>query len=143
MTARLYRACLVVLPGWFREEFAGEMTAVFEDSLADARRDGAMAVLALWIRTAGDLLGLGWRLHVEALRRDVSYATRTLRRTSAFTLAAIATLALGMGPALVIANLMQRVVLQPLPFAESDRLVSVWNVQPDRTRHGRPSPRSR
>jgi putative ABC transport system permease protein len=131
----LYRACLVVLPGWFREEFAGEMTAAFQDSLIDARRDGALSVLTLWIRTARDLIGLGWRLHTDALRQDVVYAMRTLRRAPTFTLAAVATLALGMGPTLVVANLMQRVVLQPLPFAESDRLVSVWNAQPSKDRH--------
>jgi putative ABC transport system permease protein len=135
MTVRIYRALLLLLPGWFREEFSGEMTAVFRDSLADARREGAAPVTLLWIRTIGDLASLGWRLHAEATRQDVSYAIRTLRRTPAFTGAAIATLALGMGPTVVIANLLQRVVLQPLPFPESDRLVSVWNAQPDKDRH--------
>ncbi|MGH9173682.1 MAG: ABC transporter permease, partial [Vicinamibacterales bacterium] len=135
MTARIYRTLLVLLPGWFREEFAAEMSTVFQDTLADARRNGVPAVVSLWITTIGDLLALGARLHTEAARQDVTYAIRTLRRTPAFTLAAIATLALGMGPTLVIANLMQRVVLQPLPFSESDRLVSVWNAQPDKDRH--------
>jgi putative ABC transport system permease protein len=38
MSLRLYRILLLALPGWFREEFGAEMTAVFRDSLADARR---------------------------------------------------------------------------------------------------------
>ena len=135
MAARIYHLLLFVLPGWFREEFAREMTAVFRDTLRDARRNGTSAVAVLWITTVRDVIALAWRLHLEAARQDLVYAARTLRRTPAFTLAAIATLALGLGPTLVIANLVQRVVLQPLPFAESDRLVSVWNAQPANNRH--------
>ena len=31
MATRLYRSLLLTLPGWFREEFAGEMAAVFRE----------------------------------------------------------------------------------------------------------------
>ena len=40
-----------------------------------------------------------------------------------------------MGPTLVVANLVEQVVLQPLPFPDPDRLVSVWNAQPEQDRH--------
>jgi putative ABC transport system permease protein len=132
MAARAYRCLLVLLPGWFREEFAGEMTAVFLDTAADARRSGPAAVIALWLRTASDVARLALRLHADAARQDFTYAVRTLSRTPASTLAIIATLALGLGPAVVVANFLQQVVLSPLPFPEADRLVRVWNVRPER-----------
>ena len=135
MSTSLYRLLLLALPDWFREEFSSEMTAVFRDTLADARRDGRMAVAALWSTTVRDLAVLAVRLHADALRLDLSYAFRTLRRTPTFTLAIVATLAIGLGPTLVIANLLQQVVLKPLPFPEPDRLVAVWNAQPEKGRH--------
>ncbi len=135
MATRLYRTLLLTLPGWFREEFAAEMAAVFRDSLQDARRQGGAAPAALYLTTARDVFALAARLHLDAFRQDLSYAFRTLRRTPAFTAAVIATLAIGMGPTLVIANLLQQVVLKPLPFADSERLVSMWNAQPEKNAH--------
>jgi putative ABC transport system permease protein len=135
MAARLYYLLLLALPGWFREEFAGEMTAVFRATWRDARRDGLPATLACGWHTVADVLALAVRLHLDAARQDVTYAARTLRRSPAFTTAAIATLAVGMGPTLVVANLLHQVVLQPLPFDEADRLVSVWNADPSKNRH--------
>ena len=132
MAAVTYRLLLLLLPGWFREEFAREMTAVFVDSVADARRDGPLAIAALWLRTTGDLLRLSARLHFDAARQDFSYAVRTLARTPAFTIAVVATLALGLGPTVVVANFFEQVVLSPLPFPSADRLVRVWNGRPEK-----------
>jgi putative ABC transport system permease protein len=135
MATSLYRVLLFVLPGWFREEFAAEMAAVFRDQLPDARRLGGVAPFAVWTRTLREVWALAVQLHADALRQDLTYALRTLRRAPTFTLAAIATLAIAMGPTLVVANLLQQVVWKPLPFPESDRLVSVWNAQPEKNRH--------
>lgn len=130
MARRAYQLCLLLLPGWFREEFGAEMTQTF----ADSRRahPGVAAGVELWCTTARDLAALAYQLHADALKQDVVYAVRTLRRTPAFTLAAIGTLALGLGPTVVIANLLYQVVLAPLPFADGDRLVRVWNERPER-----------
>lgn len=132
MALRVYRFLLVILPGWFREEFAREMSSVFNDSLADARRDGLSGMATLWVQTIGDVIALGCRLHLEAARQDLTYAVRTLRRTPAFTLAVVATLALGLGPTVVVANLVHQVVVSPLPFPEPERLVRIWNGRPER-----------
>lgn len=134
MARSIYRALLVALPGWFREEFATNMTADFAETLADARRNGAAAAAALWLATIRDVFGLSARLRLDAARQDVRYAVRSLVRTPAFTLTAIGTLALGMGPTLIIANLVERVVVRPLPFAQAERLVAVWNAQPEKSR---------
>ena len=134
MERSLYRLLLIALPGWFREEFAADMTADFVETLADARRNGAAARAALWLTTVRDLLALSARLRLDAARQDIRYAARSLVRTPAFTLTAVGTLALGMGPTLIIANLVERVVVRPLPFAQPERLVAVWNAQPDKGR---------
>ena len=127
---RLYRLLLCLLPGWFREEFGGEMAAVFAATRADATTAAARA--GLWMATIRDVAALAGRLHWEALSQDAAYAVRTLRRTPAFTIAAIGTLALGLGPTVVIANFLHQVIVAPLPLREPDRLVRIWNARPER-----------
>jgi putative ABC transport system permease protein len=133
MALAIYRALLVLLPGWFREEFGGEMAADFRDTLTDARRHGTGATTALWMRTLRDLAALSRRLHIEAWQQDVAYAVRTLRRTPAFAVAVVATLAVGFGPTVVVANFLHQVVIAPLPFPEPGQLVRLWNARPSRS----------
>ena len=57
--------------------------------------------------------------------QDVRYALRSLRRTPAFTVAVLLTLALGIGATTAIYTLVHAVLLRPLPFAEPERLVRV------------------
>lgn len=120
MTIRIYRLLLLMLPGWFREEFGREMTQTFLES-----RGSLLA-------NAGDLVALAVRLHSEALQQDLAYAFRTLRQTPTFTIAAIATLAVGLGPTLVVASFLYQIVLSPLPFHESDQLVRIWQTRLER-----------
>lgn len=130
---RPYRLLLFLLPGWFREEFAAEMSTVFREQHRSAAGDGIVSRAALWIRTINEVIALAWRLHAETLAHDLKYAARTLRKTPAFTIAAVGTLAIGLGPTLVIANFLYQVVVAPLPFPDPDRLVRVWNGRPDRS----------
>ena len=60
------------------------------------------------------------------LVRDFRYAARSLARTPSFTVVAIAVLALGIGATSAIFSLVSAVWLKPLPFADEDRLVSLW-----------------
>jgi putative ABC transport system permease protein len=60
------------------------------------------------------------------LPRDLRYAARSLLRTPGFTAVAVAVLALGIGATSAILSLVSAVWLKPLPFADADRVVSLW-----------------
>ena len=62
--------------------------------------------------------------------RDARYAIRTLIRQPAFALAAILTLAIGIGANTAIFGLLYQIFLRPLPYPEPERLVYVWNTYP-------------
>lgn len=57
------------------------------------------------------------------LRRDVQFGLRSLLKTPAFTVAATVALALGIGATTAILSVVNGVLLRPLPYADSDRLV--------------------
>ncbi len=61
---------------------------------------------------------------------DLSYAWRTLRRTPAFFATSVGTLALAIGAAVGMFNVVSAVLLRPLPFADPDRLVVVAGTAP-------------
>ncbi len=63
---------------------------------------------------------------LETLLHDLRYGARVLRRTPAFSAAAIACLALGIGSAAAMFTVINAVLLRPLPFREPDRLVGIW-----------------
>ena len=58
---------------------------------------------------------------------ELRFAFRTLFREPLFTLSAVAVLALGMGSTTAIYTLLQNLLLAPLPYADSHRLVWIWN----------------
>jgi putative ABC transport system permease protein len=65
-------------------------------------------------------------LSLNSICSDVLYAFRQLRRTPAFSLPAVLTLAVGIGASTAVFSLVQAFLLRPLPYPDASRLVSVW-----------------
>ncbi len=67
---------------------------------------------------------------VTSLIADLRFAVWQLLRRPGFTLVAVLTLALGSGAAAAMFGIVDRVLLRPLPFPESDRLVALCETNP-------------
>ena len=72
----------------------------------------------------------GWEDRVDTLFTDVRYAARRLRRSPGFTAVSIMTLVLGIGASTAIFSVIDGVLLKPLPYPHSDRLVALLHTAP-------------
>ena len=61
--------------------------------------------------------------------QDLRYAFRQLRKSPGFATVAVLTLALGIGGSTIFFGTLRALVLDPLPYPDSDRLVHLWSGQ--------------
>ena len=127
MADRLYQLLMLTLPRGFRDEFGREMLQAFRD------RRGSVLIEGI------DVIRLAIRLRVDQVRMDARHAIRGLWHQKTFSVTAIATLALALGPATAVFSIFNGVLLDPLPLARDlDRVIYASNANPERNRHGFP-----
>jgi putative ABC transport system permease protein len=137
---RLLGGLLWLAPREFRGRYGGELLAFHEERL----RAGP---LSLWaqMRVVGDLvvtIAIEWGRvlgtisspeddqrtlspgeRVSVFLQEIQHAARSLRKSVGFSVAAVFTLALGLASTTAIFSIVDSVLLKPLPFPDSDRVV--------------------
>jgi putative ABC transport system permease protein len=134
----LVDAASVLVPGYkraqWRREWEAELAWAWQRR-AGAGEPGLGARLRLWMRAAScldDAIHERWEgMTMTGTTNDVRFALRGLLRNPAFTAIAVLTLALGIGANTAVFTLVDGVLLSPLPYPESDRLVSISHLGRD------------
>ena len=117
---RVYRRLLRLYPRDFSDDYAGEMTRLYRDRVRD---EGPTSV---WLALLADVARTAPKEQISTLVQDVRHAWRTWRRTPVLALAAVVTLALGVGANTAVFSVVHGVLLRPLPYPDADRLVEVF-----------------
>jgi predicted permease len=131
LSTRFYRLLLRLLPDDFRGTFGEEMESVFHEQVRDAEQGRGPGLLRLWGETLSGFVTTAPREHLSLLRQDAAFAGRVMRKSPGFTLAAIATLALGIGANTAIFSVVNAVLLKPLPYAHGERIVVLREEDPE------------
>ena len=126
-------------------EIADEVENYLDEAANEYERRGMSrpdavraATIDMGTRTAAreEIRSFGWEHRVETIVGDLRYALRRLRRSPGFTLTAVTTFALGIGAATAIFSAISPILIQPLPFPQANRIVTL----DDRTDGGAPMP---
>jgi putative ABC transport system permease protein len=139
---RVLRALMVAFPRDFRRRYGDEILQTYREHLASEPHNRTRWVLA----AASDLvrhgLGVRWETRTRATSEtndmrasmsgfsgDVRLAFRSVRRRPGYAAVAVITLTLGLGFTTAMFSIVRAVLLRPLPFPESERLVSITTRQ--------------
>ncbi len=123
--ARHWFARLVRLfPEEFRARHEPGMTQLFDDQMRDAREPRERR--RVWHQVFLGALREAPREHLSIFAQDLEVALRAMRSQLGITMAAVGTLALGIGAATAVYGLVHTTLLRPLPFEHEQRLVRLY-----------------
>jgi len=144
-SCRIYGIMLRVLSRRLREIRGTEAIELFRDLYRDAYTSGGFSgLIRFWLRAITGLVhsgappakghdlqrrSRGDRLGGRILY-DLRHAVRALRRNPGFAIVAVITLALGIGANSAIFSVVHAVVINPLPYPESERIVILAHNAP-------------
>lgn len=139
---RAFRGLLWLYPPPFRERFGEELVRCFRLDRDRARFKGRLGALRFWRHTLSDLARTALTEWYSAIREapaevdmhtlfaDMRFSIRSLGRNARVTLLAAVTLALGIGAITAILSVTKSVLLDPLPYPDSERLTLIWAELP-------------
>ena len=124
----LYRLLLRLYPSSYRAEYGDEMTAIFAQQLRQS--SGMLGQCGLWLAAFAEVSSNAAALHCEIAQRDLRSAIRSLVKSPGFAITALLLITIGIGANAAIFTLADFVLVRPLPFPESGRLVKIWETHP-------------
>jgi len=98
-------------------------------TVEEARR-AAQRKLGNTLRIREEIYQMNTIAFLDSVGLNLRYALRGMRRRLAFTLAAVLTLALGIGANTAIFSVVYGVLIKPLPYPNADELVGLWHTAP-------------
>ena len=118
-----------LVPDDDRDQIVGDLTETYADRVAEGRRFNALwfwgqTLLFAVIRSRSAGLQPRGRMTLH-LGSNLRQASRRLAFEWRFTIAIVAILAIGIGPASTMLSVLNNVLLKPLPYAEPERLALV------------------
>ncbi len=122
-----YRFLLYIYPASFRYEYGEELLRVFDQRRR--MRSGVISVPAFWLEQIFDTLYNAAIVHWDILQRDLKYTARTVSRAPGFAFTAILVTALGIGANTAVFSVVNHVLIRPLPYPNSERIVRLWGRQ--------------
>jgi putative ABC transport system permease protein len=124
---RFYRSLLILYPSEFRDEYGRELCLALADRCRAER--SRLGVLLAWIHAAFGVLAEAPQEHYHVMLQDIRHALRVMWKDAPIAAAAIAILALGIGSTTTVFSLVNGILVRPLPYPESERLVAVAEFQ--------------
>src|SRR6201998_4566504 len=73
---------------------------------------------------------------MQTLGQDIRYALRNLRKSPGFAIVAVITLALGIGSSTAIFSVLENILMEPFPYTDAQRLMSVQIHDTERSEPG-------
>jgi putative ABC transport system permease protein len=136
LSERWFRLLLRLYPADFRDGMGLPVVEAYRDRAREAmKRRGLIGLAGVWVHALVDTLRNGpgervhpavsWR-HTGNWGREAELAFRRLVRAPAMAAAVVATLTIGLGMFAVVYTVVQKILIEPMPYKDPDDLYFVW-----------------